>query len=100
MHPRTREVRAPDSGIDPRGSGSGQPPLLQGFLKHRKTATPNVSPSEAAAPEAAAAEPAKAKAASAARKASGATKPAAAPKRAAAANPKAAAKPRKSGSKT
>ena len=36
MHPRTREVRAPDSGIDPRGSGSGQPPLLQGYLKHRK----------------------------------------------------------------
>ncbi|MBI3751564.1 MAG: hypothetical protein HY263_07915 [Chloroflexi bacterium] len=38
MHPRTREVRKPDSGIDPRGSGSGQPPLLQGFLKRRKPA--------------------------------------------------------------
>ena len=39
MHPKTREVRRPDSGIDPRGSGA-QPPLLQGFLKHRKPAKP------------------------------------------------------------
>jgi len=49
MHPRTREVRRPASGIDPRGSGTGQPPLLQGFLKHRK---PGVAP-KAPAPEAA-----------------------------------------------
>lgn len=58
MHPRTREVRKPDSGIDPRGSGSGQPPLLQGFLKHRKpgaaprAATPEAATREAAAPKA------------------------------------------------
>jgi hypothetical protein len=37
MHPKTREVRRPDSGIDPRGTGA-QPPLLQGYLKHRKPA--------------------------------------------------------------
>jgi hypothetical protein len=54
MHPRTREVRKPDSGIDPRGSGSGQPPLLQGFLKHRKSAAPpTTTPSGTTAPEAA-----------------------------------------------
>lgn len=55
MHPRTREVRRPDSGIDPRGSGSGQPPLLQGFLKHRK---PGAGPKGAAPGPAAAASPA------------------------------------------
>jgi hypothetical protein len=50
MHPRTREVRAPESGIDPRGSGSGQPPLLQGFLKRRKGQRPAAT-ATAATPE-------------------------------------------------
>ena len=65
MHPRTREVRKPDSGIDPRGSGSGQPPLLQGFLKHRK---PGAAPKPTATegpPKASAAEAPKASAAEA-----------------------------------
>jgi hypothetical protein len=74
MHPRTREVRRPDSGIDPRGSGTGQPPLLQGYLKHRKGAAPAAAPIEKAAPGSERAAPA-AKAAS--------------PKRARAAKPKA-----------
>ncbi|HEX7950910.1 MAG TPA: hypothetical protein VF494_11220 [Candidatus Limnocylindrales bacterium] len=59
MHPRTREVRRPDSGIDPRGSGSGQPPLLQGFLKHRKpAAAPKAAAPERAEPAAPNARPA------------------------------------------
>jgi hypothetical protein len=54
MHPRTREVRRPDSGIDPRGSGTGQAPLLQGYLKHGKGQPPAGSgaPAENAADDA------------------------------------------------
>ena len=51
MHPRTREVRRPEAGIDPRGSGSGQPPLLQGFLKHRKGGPSTPKASASSAPE-------------------------------------------------
>lgn len=103
MHPRTREVRAPDSGIDPRGSGDGQPPLLQGFLKHRKPAPKPEVPAKRAS-RAKAAVPAASKATKAAAPKPAAPKPAApkaaAPKAGAKpAAPKAAAKPRKSASR-
>lgn len=93
MHPRTREVRKPDSGIDPRGSGSGQPPLLQGFLKHRKPgATPRAVPTEATT--------AKAGSTVESTKAAGTRRPKPAPKAAPTSAATSAAKPRKPAPKT
>ena len=52
MHPRDRDVRRPDTGVDPRGSGGGPPPLLQGYLKRRKGTGPATGPADPESPKA------------------------------------------------